>query len=166
MDRYRPHVGETSIFDVIETTPGHIDPRTGRFVESTALAVKDIKNWWEGISTSPGSRDPITGRVVSSSLYPSVSDRGRAERSEEEGSESRESRLPSFTPGRRQRPSVKDWRPRGEDSSEGDVEINLSGSNSVSKAPDLLLWTILGFGALLVLEATGVTKFTRVKNIT
>jgi hypothetical protein len=65
MKKHRPSVGISDWFARFETTPGNIDPRTGKLVPTTAIRTPSmIPSGFARFETSPGRIDPRTGRPV------------------------------------------------------------------------------------------------------
>ena len=61
----RPHLGVSEWFSRFETTPGYIDPRTGKLVATTGVRPPSlIPSGFARFETSPGHVDPRTGRPV------------------------------------------------------------------------------------------------------
>lgn len=125
------------IFDWVETSPGRIDPRSERFVESTALPEKERRGMFDWAETSPGRVNPRTGKLIRKT--------GRGEVSAPE--EKRPDRLPFIPRVARERE---------------DAPVLMSGSDngagSGNVLSDPILWFVIGFGVFLALEATGKTK--------
>lgn len=177
-------------FDWIATSPGRIDPRSGEFVESTVIPEKERESFFDWVEVSPGRVNPKTGKlIIPTTISPEEREKlrrhggsGRGER--EEGSERSLSRFGGGG-GSSQRPRLLKERPEKPRSSEPkelnmfDVfgaEPSLNGpgyrvgcdtceglGESRSEGPNVILWMVLGFGAVVALEALGITHWSMPK---
>ncbi len=157
-----------SMFDWIETSPGRVDPHTGKLVESTSVSQDKAKSMFDWVATSPGRVDPRTGKFIRSSAVregasgPDLEVK-RPQRptplvskpSDDEGSEPGETPAP---PWRSSRGGVLDWTPGGESRMNGPI----SSPENPQGHSNVLFWMVLGFAGFLALEATGVTKLTSI----
>lgn len=69
MKARRYQVGISEWFSRFETSPGRIDPRTGKLVSTTAItSPAAVTSGFARFETSPGYIDPRTGKLVHSTV--------------------------------------------------------------------------------------------------
>lgn len=135
-NRKHPRIGQDSWFSRFETTPGAIDPRTGRPVQTTAVAERGAPGWFSRFETTPGYVDPRTGRFVQPTAL---------------GPRPAALPAPPAAPTARPRP----WEPGG---AYGAAPI-LSGTRrgNPNSSAGIGIFLLAGLVTFVVLEAAGVT---------
>lgn len=157
MKKWHPHIGQGP-FEWVETTPGRMDPRTGRFVRPTAVPGRERRGPFEWVEVTPGRVDPRTGRFIEPTARRGGRPRAQVERPETIERFQRE-RLPRRDLAVRPRFRVEDE--SDEFAENGETALSGRGRGK-SDTFGTVGWTfVIGFTIFALLEATGVTRITK-----
>lgn len=187
MRNFKPaHLGEDDWFGWIDTTPGRMDPRTGKLVEATAVRPSEGGGLFDWIETTPGRVNPRTGKYVApTSILKEPGERSKPSSLEDRPmSKFGMPRETAALPGPPKTPRLTFREPVAEKSEEtpkdevweklfgpgmngrrswgvGCDSCSSMGNTSGKSGPGIFLWLFLGATTAIALEAMGVTSWSK-----